>query len=210
MMIPTAQHWTKGPPKLNKHPCWTLSPSLLKNVKKILNFRLLVLLRVWGTVMDFDDSTSCGWCMVTEWVSERERASVSLSPDPQPSAVHTLSRPFSMLFSSLLWACWHSRKCVFPTRWTVPIWSLVILGCRPVLWLSSTIGYRKRGREGWWPRGDYSWESFLYLWCLAALTQVLLSYCWCAVSTIWGWTPENRHQGFIQWQVVIHTQCKVM
>lgn len=21
-----------------------------------------------------------------------------------------------------LWACWRSRKCVFPTRWTVPMW----------------------------------------------------------------------------------------
>lgn len=32
--------------------------------------------------------------------------------------------------------------------------SLVYLGSRPVLWLSSTIGYRERERKGWWPQGD--------------------------------------------------------
>lgn len=31
----------------------------------------------------------------------------------------------------------------------VVIGPLVCLGSRPVLWLSSTIGYRERGREGW-------------------------------------------------------------
>ena len=30
---------------------------------------------------------------------------------------------------------------------------LVFPGSRPVLWLSSSIGYRKRGREEWWPSG---------------------------------------------------------
>lgn len=29
------------------------------------------------------------------------------------------------------------------------IGSLVFLGSRPILWLSSTIGYRERGQEGW-------------------------------------------------------------
>lgn len=35
--------------------------------------------------MDLKDATSCGRRAGTRGVSERERASVSLGPDPQPS-----------------------------------------------------------------------------------------------------------------------------
>lgn len=112
-------------------------------------------------------------------VSGREGgASASLSPDPPASAsprlglqrcfrpprggaVGTLSGP--MLFSSLLGQVTVSvlaeREVCFSNPMDganvvacvsrVVIGPLVCLGSRPVLWLSSTIGYRERGREGW-------------------------------------------------------------
>lgn len=99
--------------------------------------------------MDLKGATSCGRCAGTRRVSERERASASLGPDPQASvslllglqccfwppqveggrggAVHTLSRPCSMLFSLLTQTqvtvsmLAEQEVCFFPTRWTVPV-----------------------------------------------------------------------------------------
>lgn len=118
-------------------------------------------------------------------VSERERASVSLGPDPQASislllgptglqyciwpprvggTVHTLSRLCSMLFSPLTQTqvtvsmlAEQEVCCSDPMDGANAIacvgrlmtGSLVFLGSRPILWLSSTIGYRERGQEGW-------------------------------------------------------------
>lgn len=121
------------------------------------------------------DATSCGRCAGDERASERERAAVSLGPDPQASvslllersaASGSLSRPRSMLFSLLTPRCRRllsmlaeQEVCFFSDPMDganviacvgrLMIGTLVFLGSRPILWLSSTIGYRERGQEGW-------------------------------------------------------------
>lgn len=102
---------------------------------------------VWGTAFERCHEL---WSMCRDQkVLEREGASVSQGPDPEgprlPSAGGWLDCTTASglpsgaaLFTHCpglvrcfplpsprcrwLWACWRSRKCVFPTQWTVPMW----------------------------------------------------------------------------------------
>lgn len=79
-------------------------------------------------------------------------------------SLHTLSRPRSVLSILLTHiqvtvsvlpeqeACFSSPldgASVIACMSRLMVGSLVYLGSRPVLWLSSTIGYRERERKGW-------------------------------------------------------------
>lgn len=117
-------------------------------------------------------------------VSERERASVLLGPDPQarfslllwltglqhcfwapqrgalfthcPGGVHLFSLLTQMQVTVSMLA--EQEVCfsdpmdganVIACVCRLMSGSLVFLGSCPILWLSSTIGYRERGQEGW-------------------------------------------------------------
>lgn len=100
--------------------------------------------------MDLKGATSCGRCAETRRVSERERASASLGPDPQASVSlllglqccfwppqvegrgegsccsHTVQALFDAFLSPHPDAgdCEHAGgagSVFFPTRWTVPV-----------------------------------------------------------------------------------------
>lgn len=143
-------------PIQSKRPSRAPQASSLKTVKEIPNFLLrpsssaclvlfLGLRYCYGFQRCHELWSMCG----DQRVSERERASVSLGPDPQASIslllgltglqdcfwppgwggalfTHCAGRVQCFSLSSprrrWLWACWRSRKCVFPTRWTVPMW----------------------------------------------------------------------------------------
>lgn len=109
---------------------------------------------VWGTLMGLKEVTSYGQCAGTrgcrrgkgpqpQWaMNHRPASSVFLGwPDCRAASdlpgrvcvcvCHTLSGP-RLTHSSLFhlhagdWACWRSRECVDLTRWTVPLWSLML------------------------------------------------------------------------------------
>ncbi len=179
-------------PIQSKRPSRALQASSLKTVKEIPNFLLrpsssACLVLFWG-LRYYYGFERCHelWSMCGDQrVSERERASVSLGPDPQAGAslllgltglqdcfwppwwggaVHTLCRPCSMLFSLLTQTqvtvsmlaeqevCFSDPMDganVIACVGRLMIGALVFLGSRPIRWLSSTIGYRERGQEGW-------------------------------------------------------------
>lgn len=154
---------------------------------------------LWGTVM-WADATRCGRCAggPTGSVPRSHRGLIHRARVSHLPGVPLLVEGgrggreggvwmlFSLLAGTQVSVGGAGRVGDVSVR-TAPVWcrvfSLVCLGSGPILWLSSTVGYRGRGGGGlhvrWLLQEGASWACRP-----TALAQVVLSYCWRAIGAV--------------------------